>query len=307
MSLTRRHFLHSGAALAFAATFPVFANVPYSSGEKKPQLIPPPGSVDCHMHLYDSRCPAVPGTKLMNPANASLEDYRKLQQRLGINRMVIVTPSRYGTDNSVLLNGLAASGGNARGVVVLDSSVSDDELQKLHQAGVRGIRFNLRYSAVNLDDMEALAARVNPLNWHIQVVTSGKHLTELESRLQKLPTPVVIDHMGHVPQPEGITSPVFTTLQRMLDGGKSWIKLSGVYIDSLTGAPGYNDVTPVAQKLVQINPERLLWGSDWPHPTEPDSHKPDDAVLLDLMQVWAPESRDRQRILRDNPVKLYDF
>lgn len=307
MPLTRRHLLRLSSALALAAHFPALAKVPYSAGEKRPALVPPPGSVDCHMHLYDSRYPSVPGTAFTNPANASIDDYRKLQRRLGMNRMVIVTPSRYGTDNRVLLNGLAASGGNARGVVVLDSTVTGEEIEKLHQAGVRGIRFNLLYSRFDLNDMERLAARVHPLNWHIQIVTSGKTLTELENRLQKLPTPVVIDHMGHVPQPEGINSATFATLRRMLDGEKTWVKLSGAYIDSLTGAPEYRDVAPVTQGLVKINPERLLWGSDWPHPTAPDSHKPDDAVLLDLMNIWAPERRDRQRILHDNPVKLYDF
>lgn len=307
MPVTRRHFLQLSSACAVAATFSAFANVPYSAGDHPPKLIPPAGSVDCHMHLYDSRCPSVPGTKIVNPANASLEDYRRLQQRLGIGRMVIVTPSRYGTNNSVLLNGLAASNGSARGVAVVDGTVTDDELQKLHQAGVRGIRFNLVYSQFDPKDMATLAARIHPLNWHIQVVSSGEQLVALENQLQKLPTPVVIDHMGHVPQPDGLKSPAFATLRRMLDGQKTWVKLSGAYIDSRTGAPGYNDVAPVALSLVRINAERLLWGSDWPHPTQPDENKPDDAVLLDLMNIWAPDSRDRERILRDNPVKLYGF
>lgn len=307
MPVTRRRFLQLSSALAVAGSMSAFAKVPYSFGENRPKLVPPPGSVDCHMHLYDSKYPSVPGTKFTNPADASIEDYRKLQERLGIHRMVIVTPSRYGTDNRVLLNGLAASNGNARGVVVLDATVTDNEIQQLHQAGVRGIRFNLLYSKFNLNDMDALAARVAPLKWHIQIVSSGERLVELESRLQKLPTPVVIDHMGHVPQPEGIKSATFATLRRMLDGNKTWVKLSGAYIDSLTGAPGYADVAPVAQNLVRINSERLLWGSDWPHPTEPDSRKPDDATLLDLVSIWAPDRRDQQRILCDNPVELYGF
>ncbi|MEZ3500763.1 amidohydrolase family protein [Pantoea sp. KPR_PJ] len=307
MPVTRRHFLQLSSAFAVAATFPTFASVPYSAGDTPPKLVPPSGSVDCHMHLYDSRYPSVPGTKFVNPPDASLDDYRKLQQRLGMNRMVIVTPSRYGTDNRILLNGLAASNGNARGVAVVDETVTDDELEQLHQAGVRGIRFNVIYSKFDPEEMTRLATRIHALNWHIQVVSSGEKLVELESRLQKLPTPVVIDHMGHVPQPEGIKSPTFAMLRRMLDGDKTWVKLSGAYIDSLTGAPGYQDVAPVAQSLVNINPERMLWGSDWPHPTQPDDKKPDDAVLLDLISLWAPDSRDQQKILRDNPVKLYGF
>lgn len=306
MSLTRRHFLKISSLLAASCAFPINAKVPFSTGDERPVLIPPPGSVDCHMHLYDSHYPVAPGAKL-RPADASIEDYRKLQERLGLERMVIVTPSTYGTDNRILLNGLAASNGKARGIAVLDSTVTDAELQRLHEAGVRGIRFNLRYGGAALDDMDKLAARIHALNWHVQVVSSGDKLVELESRLQRLPTPIVIDHMGHVPQPEGVKSETFATLQRLLDKQKTWVKLSGAYIGSHTGAPDYADVIPVAQKLISINPERMLWGSDWPHPTKPVTEKPDDAKLLDLLGIWAPDKRDQQRILHDNPIKLYGF
>lgn len=306
MPITRRRFLQISSALAVACSFPAGARVPFSRGDERPTLIPPAGSVDCHMHLYDSRYPVAPGAKL-RPADASLEDYRQLQQRLGLQRMVIVTPSTYGTDNRILLNGLAASNGNARGIAVLDMSVTDDELQRLHQAGVRGIRFNLRYGGASLDDLDALAARVQALNWHVQVVSSGDKLVELESRLKNLPTSLVIDHMGHVPQPDGVNSTTFAAIRRLLDGGKTWVKLSGPYIGSHSGAPDYADIAPVARELVKINPERLLWGSDWPHPTMPVDNKPDDAAILDLLATWAPNDRDRQRILRDNPVALYGF
>lgn len=286
-------------------TLNAFAGFRYSSGENSSVLVPPAGSVDCHMHLYDDQVPAAPGATLL-PPNASLEDYRQIQQRLHIKRMVIVTPSTYGTDNRVMLEGLRKANGDARGVAVVAASISDKELEALHAAGVRGIRFNLSYGGASLDDLEPLAARVNALGWNVQVVAPGSQLTDLEARLAKLPSRLVIDHMGHVPQPEGVRSAAFAALTRLLDNQRTWVKLSGPYIRSKIGAPRYSDVGQVAQALVKINPERLVWGSDWPHPTVA-TDKPDDAGILDLLPEWAPSERDRTRILRDNPVSLYGF
>jgi predicted TIM-barrel fold metal-dependent hydrolase len=286
-------------------TLDAFAGFRYSSGDNLSKVVPPPGSVDCHMHLYDDRYPTAPGATLQ-PPNASFEDYRAMQQRLHLRRMVIVTPSTYGTDNRSMLDGLRAAGGDARGVAVVDGSISDSELEKLHAAGVRGIRFNLSYGGASLDDLEPLAARVNALGWNVQVVAPGTQLIDLEDRLVKLPSRLVIDHMGHIPQPEGVKSAAFATLTRLLDKQRTWVKLSGPYIRSKEGAPSYTDVGIVAAELVRINPERMLWGSDWPHPTV-TAEKPNDAGILDLLAQWAPSEQDRARILRDNPVSLYGF
>lgn len=305
MTINRRRFVQGGVCLGAFMSLNAFAGFRYSSSENSSKLVPPAGSVDCHMHLYDDHYPAASGATLL-PPNASLDDYRQVQQRLHVKRMVIVTPSTYGTDNRVMLNGLANAKGDARGVAVVAGSISDKELEELHAAGVRGIRFNLSYGGANLDDLEPLAARVNALGWNVQVVAPGTQLTDLESRLAKLPSRLVIDHMGHVPQPEGVTSAAFAALTRLLDNQRTWVKLSGPYIRSKTGAPRYVDVGQVAQALVKINPERLVWGSDWPHPTVA-THKPDDAGILDLLTEWAPSERDRTRILRDNPVSLYGF
>uniref|UniRef100_UPI00258A1020 amidohydrolase family protein n=2 Tax=uncultured Pseudomonas sp. TaxID=114707 RepID=UPI00258A1020 len=264
------------------------------------------GSVDCHMHLYDDRYPAAPGAKLL-PPNASLDDYHQLQALLGLRRMVIVTPSTYGTDNRCMLDGLARSRGQARGVAVLDQSITDAELQALHKAGVRGIRFNLSYGGADLADLEPLAARVDELGWNVQVVAPGNQLVELESRLQRLPARLVIDHLGHVPQPEGVNSQAFAIVTRLLDGGRTWVKLSGPYIRSRSGPPDYADVGAVARELVRRHPERLLWGSDWPHPTVATGNKPDDGRIFDLLADWAPDEQVRNAILRDNPVSLYGF
>lgn len=305
MTLSRRTFLQAGGALGAAVSMGALAKVPFSQGEAQPRLVPPSGSVDCHMHLYDSRIPAAPGATLL-PPDASLQDYRQLQQRLGIRRMVIVTPSTYGTDNRVLLDGLLRSRGDARGVAVVASTITDAELAELHQAGVRGIRFNLSVGSQALDGIEQLAARVAELGWNVQVAT-GPLLPEVAPRLLALPGKLVIDHMGHVPQPEGLKSEAYAALMKLLDTDRGWVKLSAPYLRSKTGAPLFEDVSRVASALISHRPERMLWGSDWPHPTLPASQKPDDGQILDLLAGWAPEARTQAMILRDNPVQLYGF
>lgn len=305
MAITRRKFVQGSVSLGAFMSLNAIAGFRYSAGDNSSSLEPPPGSVDCHMHLYDDRYPAALGATLL-PPNASLEDYRHVQQRLHVRRMVIVTPSTYGIDNRVMLNGLLEAKGDARGIAVVAGTISDKELEELHAAGVRGIRFNLSYGGANLDELEKLAARVNELGWNVQVVAPGTQLTDLESRLAKLPSRLVIDHMGHVPQPEGVKSAAFAAVTRLLDNQRTWVKLSGPYIRSKVGAPNYSDVGEVAQALVKINPERMLWGSDWPHPTATEN-KPNDADILDLLYHWAPSEHDRTRILRDNPVSLYGF
>ncbi|HDJ1437698.1 TPA: amidohydrolase family protein [Serratia rubidaea] len=305
MPFSRRNFLQAGCALGAYHAFSAFAQTPFSTGDEQPTLPIPPGSVDCHMHLYDDRYPAVAGARL-RPPNASLADYQRLQTRLGMQRMVIVTPSTYGTDNRLLLAGLRQSAGNARGVAVIDTTIDDARLEQMDRAGVRGIRFNLRTGGTPLAALETLAARIAPLGWHIQLVATGEAFIALEQRLAALPVPLVIDHMGHIPQPAGVNSAAFHTLLRLIARGNSWIKLSGPYITSRVGPPSYHDVGLVAAALVQANPQRVLWGSDWPHPTV-KQHKPDDAAILNLLARWAPSPAEQERILRINPGQLYGF
>lgn len=305
MTLSRRQFLWATGALGAAASMRAMADVPFSKGDAHPRLTPPSGSIDCHMHLYDSRIPAAPGATLL-PADASLEDYHKLQQRLGVRRMVIVTPSTYGSDNRVMLDGLLRSRGDARGVAVVSNAITDAELAELHQAGVRGIRFNLSVGSQALDGLENLAARVGELGWNVQVAP-GPLLPEVARRLLALPGKIVIDHMGHVPQPEALKSKAFAALIRLLDTDRAWIKLSAPYLRSKTGAPLFEDVGRVASALIIHRPDRMLWGSDWPHPTLPVEQKPDDALILDLLMRWAPEEHTQALILRDNPAQLYGF
>ena len=308
----RRALLQRAGALALAATGATAAResraqqqVPWSSGTEMPTLKAPADACDCHMHIYDSRFPVAPNATL-RPGDAHVEDYRLLQQRTGTARNVVVTPSTYGTDNSCTLDAIARIGATARGVAVVDTGVSDDELKRLHGLGIRGIRFNLvQAGATTVEMLEPLSRRVNELGWHVQIHMLGDKIVEIEPLLQRLPSPVIFDHLGRIPQPAGIDHPAFAVISRLIDKGRAWVKLSGAYIDTKLGPPAYADTTKVAQAYVKAAPERLVWGSDWPHPTEKE--KPDDAVLFDLFGVWAPSGATRRQILVDNPAAFYGF
>ncbi|MBN3756261.1 amidohydrolase family protein [Paraburkholderia sp. Tr-20389] len=304
----RREFLRvTGAALATAALpKPACAEGTWSSGTERPAFSLPEGAIDCHMHIYDDRFPVAPGTTL-RPPNATVAQYRLLQTRLGVGRNVVVTPSTYGTDNRCTLEALSQFGDNARGVAVVDSSVSDDELRTLDRGGIRAVRFNLSYpGATTLDMLAPLAARIANFGWHIELVVQGARLPELEHHLAVLPCPLVIDHIAHVPQPGGLSSDAFRTARRLVEKGNTWITLSGPYVDSKKGAPGYEDVAPVAKALIEFAPERMLWGTDWPHPTQ-KTDKPDDASMLDVIAGWIGRRDWQQMIFVANPAKLYRF
>jgi predicted TIM-barrel fold metal-dependent hydrolase len=279
--------------------------VKWSAGTEAPALKAPPNATDCHHHVYDARYPADPAATL-RPGDASVDDYRALQKRLGTTRSVIVQPSTYGTDNRCTLEALAALGHTARAIAVVNDTVTDAELRRLDGLGVRGIRFNLSQAGATTAEMiEPLAKRIAPLGWHIQMNAPGPRLLELMPTLSRVPVPVVFDHLAHIPQPDGIKHPLFAQVCALLDGGRAWVKLSGAYIDTRSGPPAYADIGTVARAYVSRAPERLVWGSDWPHPTERE--KPDDAVLFDLLMDWAPDERVRHRILVENPAALYGF
>jgi D-galactarolactone isomerase len=280
---------------------------PWSSGTERPKLNAPPNACDCHMHIYDSRFPVAPNAKL-RPPDATAEAYRMLQKRIGTTRNVVVTPSTYGTDNSCTLDAMAKFGATARGAAVVDTNVADAELKRLNDLGVRGIRFNLVQSgATTIDMLEPLSKRVNDLGWHVQIHMLGDQIVETADLLLRLPSPIVLDHMARVPQPAGVDHPAFALVLKLLDKGGTWVKLSGAYQDTRTGPPAYADVSKVAQAYVKVSPERMVWASDWPHPTVHADAKPDDAVLFDLLADWAPDEAIRNRILVDNPAALYRF
>jgi predicted TIM-barrel fold metal-dependent hydrolase len=309
--LARREFL-KGASVAAVAGFSGFSvrtsqaeTVPYSAGTEPPKTKAPPNACDCHMHIYDARFPIAP-TATLKPPDALPTDYQLLQKRIGTTRNVIVTPSTYGTDNSATLDGMAKLAPNGRGVAVVDSSVSDAELKRLHGLGVRGTRFNLvQAGATTVEMLEPLSKRVHELGWHIQINAKPELIVEIEALLLRLPSPLVFDHLAHVPRDAGLESPAYKTMRKLIDQGRTWVKLSGAYQDTKVGPPTYADAAPIAQAYVKAAPERMVWGSDWPHPTEKD--KPDDAVLFDLLAQWAPDAAIRNRILVQNPEALYGF
>ena len=279
--------------------------VPNSSGTARPHLQAPPNACDCHMHIYDGeRFPAPRPQARMQP-NARLQDYRLLQQRIGTSRVVIVNPAAYVTDNEVTLDAIARIGPQARGIAVVHPSVTDAELRRLADGGIRGIRFTQfdpNSASTTIDMIEPLAERVQALGWHVQIHLRADQIVTNADMLQRLPGTIVFDHLGRLTPPEGLDHPAFGIIRRMLDRGRTWMKLSGAY---MFGAPPYAEATKVAQAYVAAAPERMVWGSDWPHPTEKD--KPDDAVLFDLLSQWAPDEATRRRILVDNPAQLYGF
>jgi D-galactarolactone isomerase len=309
--VARRDFLKGASAASLAAISGLSARsgyaqvAPWSSGTEPPKTKAPPNACDCHMHIYNARFPVAPSATL-KPADALPSDYRLLQKRIGTTRNVIVTPSTYGTDNSATLDGMAQLAPNVRGVAVVDTSVTDAELKRLNGLGMRGTRFNLvQAGATTVEMLEPLAKRINDLGWHIQINAKPELIVDIEPLLMRLPTPLVFDHLAHVPRDQGLDSPAYKTMRKLIDQGRTWVKLSGAYQDTKVGPPTYADATPIAQAYVKAAPERMVWGSDWPHPTEKD--KPDDAILFDLLATWVPDEATRNRILVQNPQALYGF
>jgi predicted TIM-barrel fold metal-dependent hydrolase len=278
--------------------------VPWSTGTEAPTIAVPPGATDCHHHIYDGRFPVAPGVAA-KPADATATDYKKLQRRLGISRHVVVQPSAYGVDNSCILDAMKQFGRVARGIAVVNTDVTDAELKRLNAAGIRGIRFNFAPAGATTPAMIApLARRIAGMGWHVQLNADADQIVSLADTLSALPCPLVFDHLAHPPQPAGTSHPVFILVSRLLAAGKTWVKLSAAYADTKVGPPSYADTSAVAKAYVREAPERLVWGSDWPHPSEPADRKPDDAKLLDLLADWVPNKALRHRILVQNPEKL---
>ncbi len=258
------------------------------------------------MHFYDRNVPTAPEARPI-PGHFDVAMYRDLQRRLGLQRVVVVQPNSYLFDNRVTMAAMAELGAQARGVAVVDESVSDAELERMTRAGVCAQRiFELPFGAVGLAQMAAIMARVHPFGWHANVQLDGRILAQVEAQLLRLPGNFVIDHTGKFLEPVSVDAPAFKALLRLVDSGRCWVKLSAPYETSRAGAPRYEDVARLATALVAHAPERMLWASNWPHPSAREA-PPDDAALLDLLLDWAPKEADRQRILADNPAQLYGF
>lgn len=270
-----------------------------------PALKAPAGACDCHMHVYEDRFALAP-TATFKPPHAPASEYLKVQAALGLQRMVVVQPTGYGFDNTCTLEAMAAFGPAARGIVVIRPDIGEDELQRLHALGVRGVRyFMLPGGVLPWDTLDAMAARIRPLGWHINLQLDGRDLPLHEERLRRLPVDLVIDHNGKFLEPVAPLHEGFQVLLRLLHSGRCWVKLSAPYETSKTGAPFYDDVSVLARALVKANPERCLWASNWPHPNIRPA--PSSAAMLDLLAHWADDSATRDRILADNPARLYGY
>jgi predicted TIM-barrel fold metal-dependent hydrolase len=301
----RRSVLGAGAAMALTGGAAA-QQVVWSTGTEPAKTKAPPLAADCHHHIYDSRFPVDPNAAL-KPGDATVADYRMLQKRIGTTRHVVVQPSTYGIDNRCLVDALGQFGKTARGVAVVNTSVTDAELHRLHKAGVRGIRFNIATAGpITVEMIEPLSQRVAKLGWHIQVNMTSEMILANAAIWDRVPAQIVFDHLAHLREPDGIKDPTFAMVSGLLKKGKAWVKLSGAYADTKVGPPTYADSTEVARAYVKLAPQRLVWGSDWPHPSEKVT-KPDDALLFDLLSQWTPDEATRRRILVDNPARLYGF
>ncbi|MBN3802843.1 amidohydrolase family protein [Paraburkholderia sp. Ac-20336] len=287
------------------------ACLPALPSVRPPRNPAPRFSCDCHFHVfgdplaYPLRYPFTTPRDYTPPA-ASLHAWRDMAAVLGLERMVIVQPSVYGTDNRCTLDALQAVGvERGRAVVVLGDDVSDEALERLHRAGVRGVRFNLvNAGGLTPDRINTIAHRVAAFGWHLQFYVDGPQLPALAPLIAGLPTPAVIDHMGQIRASSPTYRQETEALLRLLSNGKTWVKLCG-YRASTTTYP-YDDVLALARALVAAAPERCVWGTDWPHPGLVDG-MPEDAALLDLLDTWTPTRAVRDRILVDNPAVLYGF
>jgi predicted TIM-barrel fold metal-dependent hydrolase len=278
-----------------------------------PRLSFPRGACDCHAHIFGPAATfPYAAERIYTPPDSTWGDYRGLLDTLGLERAVLVQPSVYGSDNAAILAALRAAGPGLRAVAVTREDVTSAEIQALDRAGVRGLRFNVvdRRDARNVVPAETLATiarRIAPFGWHIELLINLDEAGAFATALADFPVSIVVGHMGY---PRGgigpfLQSPAFSDLLRLLDGGRWWIKLSGPYRISARPLP-YDDVDALARKLIRATPERMLWGTDWPHVMLKGA-MPNDGDLADLIERWVPDARSRQRILVDNPAELYGF
>ena len=275
----------------------------------KPGYVPPPGSVDAHCHVFGPGdvFPFAPERKY-TPTDAGKEQLFALRDFLGFDRNVIVQATCHGADNGAMVDALLAAGGRARGVATVRPGVSRAELSDLHAAGVRGIRFNFVKRLVDPkpdDYYRGLADLVAELGWHIVVYFEAPDLAERWQLFSGLPTIVVVDHMGRPDVSQPLDSPGFTQFTRFMREHESvWSKVSGAERLSASGPPEYADVVPFARHIVETFPDRVIWGTDWPHPNM-KGHMPDDGNLVDVIPHIAPTGDLQYRLLVDNPLRLY--
>jgi 2-pyrone-4,6-dicarboxylate lactonase len=249
--------------------------------------------------------------RIYTPPDCLLPDYLHMLDRLGVERAVLVQPSVYGADNTVMLEAMRTAGNRFRGVAVVEDDIPDDELKELDAAGVRGLRVNIvdvkdrKAGTLPLDALRKLAERIQPLGWHMEFLMHVDEFPDLDRSFADFPVDIVLGHLGYMKTDNGLEDPGFQALLRLAKSGHCWVKLSGPYRVSTEPLP-YPDVTPFAQALLQAAPDQILWGTDWPHVMLKGS-MPNDASLCDLLSEWIPDASLRSRVLVHNPARLYRF
>lgn len=298
---------------------PVFEKTPgwldWYASPSTPAFALPAGAVDAHCHVFGpgSEFPFAPERKY-TPCDAGKDQLFALRDHLGVSRNVIVQATCHGADNSAMVDAVRSAGGRARGVATVRPDVSEAELARLHEAGVRGVRFNFLkrlVSAAPQDDLAEIARKIAPLGWHIVIYFEAADLPELEGFFASLPAPLVVDHMGRPDVSQPVDGPEFSRFLRFVERNDVWVKVSCPERLSLAGPPAldgerdaYRDVVPFGRRVVEEFPDAVLWGTDWPHPNLTD-HMPDDGLLVDFIPHIAVTAEQQHKLLVANPMRLY--
>ena len=281
---------------------------------RKPSFALPPGATDTHFHIFGPMAQyGFSAKRIYTPPDALLADWQHLANTLGVERGVIVQPSVYGTDNSVTLSNLKAMNGKWRAVVVVEESITDKELEAMHALGVRGIRFNVvdvasEKGVLPMHLVRGMAERIATLGWHVQFLMHVDDYPDLEKMFDGFPTDIVVDHFGYMKASKGPQDANFQAFLRLMKGGRTWCKFTGAY--RISGISSHNmpypDVTPLAHAIIDANPNRVVWGTDWPHPKH-EGAMPNDGEMCNRLLDWMPDAAIRDRVLAHNPAKLYGF
>jgi 2-pyrone-4,6-dicarboxylate lactonase len=286
--------------------------LPPDRDPREPNVVLPKGAIDTHVHVFE------PGYKLSpdrgyNPPDSTLDDLKHLHATLGIDRVVFTQPSVYGIDNSAILNGVAAlnaeTADRARAVVAITADVVDDELKALDASGARGVRLNTDNKGgmpVEMNAIPELAACIAPFGWHIEFLFPGKDIIELMPIFAKITVPISIGHFAYQPATAGVQAAGFQALLELMRRGNTWIKISGANRVSATDLPPYDDVKPMAEALIAAAPDRIMWGTDWPHPNKYIAN-PNDGDLVDAFGDWVTDEGMRRKIMVDTPAAFYRF
>ena len=279
---------------------------------KKPDITLPKGSIDTHVHIFESQFPLFEG-RGYNPPDSTLEDLIHLHNTLGVDRVVFTQPSVYGVDNSAILKGMNLLNqkvtNKARGVCAIKMDTSEASLQELHEQGIRGVRLNLDNKGgmpLEIAEISKLEDKIKGFGWHLEYLFPGKDIVELEPVLSNASVPVSIGHFAYQPATAGVNAEGFKTLLRLVRNGNTWIKISGANRVSETDLPPYDDVLPMARALVEANPNNVMWGTDWPHPNKYEVN-PNDGDLVNWFGEWIIDDSMRTRIMVNNSEAFYDF